>query len=195
MPKELKNIGITETVPCDEHKLLDSVGQARQAFGTKCSKFVGSVTVELLRAALLDMGIKLSLRDVFIHGIPVEVDLLLPTPAATSDYGLVYQPEDVLAAFEVKNAGAFGESTLSAVRRSFDLIRAVNPRIYCAYVTLAEREGYKWAATKKNIGADVFTLFWHNGSMTARHYKSSGDWSRLMDELKRLTVGGPEAAG
>ncbi|HWP02656.1 MAG TPA: hypothetical protein VNL96_04305 [Gemmatimonadaceae bacterium] len=129
----------------------------------------------------------MSTRDVFISSVPIEVDLLIPNRVATPDYGLVYHPGDVLAALEVKNSGAFGEGTLKTVRRSFELIRAANPQIYCAYVTLAERKGYKWAATADNLSADVFTLFWHNGSSRDRRFEPTGDWSNLVNRLKSLT--------
>ena len=173
----------------DEHELLERIEEAKHAFGCKCSKLAGSVTVEVLRLVLRGLGITLSTRDVFIRGVPVEVDLLLPTRAAKPQHGLVYQPTDVLAAFEVKNSGSFGDDTLNSVRRSFQLIRAANPRVYCAYVTLAERKGYKWAATTDNLGAEVFTLFWHNGSSASRRYEPTGHWEKFVGKLKSLDHG------
>jgi hypothetical protein len=164
--------------------LLKSVNEARQAFGPKCMKLAGSLTVEVIRAAFEQLGIAVSVRDVFIRGVPVEIDLLVPRPVATPKCGLIYEPLDVLAAFEVKNAGAF-PGTVEAVRKSFELIRSANPRIYCAYVTLAERKGYKWAATTENLGADVYTLFWHNGSIKHRSYEKTSDWDRLTKKLLR----------
>lgn len=171
----------------DEYWILACVQKAKEGFGTNCKKFSGSVTVEILRSALLSLGIPVSTRDVFIKGVPIEVDLLIPTRVATPDYGLMYHPGDVLAVLEVKNYGAFGEDTLKRVHRSFELIRAANPQIYCAYVTLAERRGYKWAATADNLSADVFTLFWHNGSSRNGGFESTGDWSNLVNRLKSLT--------
>ena len=173
----------------DEHELLAGVQEDKEAFGVKCNKLTGAVTVELLRSALLDLGVAVSPRDVFIRGVPIEVDLLLPTRDGILSHGLVYEPEDVLAAFEVKYTGSFGEKALTNIRRSFTRIRAANPRIHCAYVTLAERKRYKWAATADNLGADAFTLFWHNGSSIARRYDPTGDWSRLVDKLKSLGQG------
>ncbi|MGA2268030.1 MAG: hypothetical protein ABSH44_06120 [Bryobacteraceae bacterium] len=170
----------------NEHQLLDFVNEARQAFGPKCMKLAGSLTVEVMRSALADLGIHVSARDVFIQGVPVELDILLPRPMATPKYGLVYEPSDVLAAFEVKNSGAF-PGAVDSIRKSFRLIRSVNPRIYCAYVTLAERRNYKWAATRDNLGEDVYTLFWHNGSTKNRRYDSTEDW----DKLTRRLLGNP----
>lgn len=160
--------------------------QAKTDFAVKCSKLAGSLTVESLRRALEDEGIHLSARDVFIHGVPVEIDLLMPRPGAVPRSGLVYEPCDVLAALEVKNSGAYGAQTLESIRRAFGLIRAANPRILCVYVTLSERMGYRWAATDKNLGARAFTLFWHDGSRKGPSYRPSGDWSRLVAELVGL---------
>lgn len=168
----------------DEQEILTRVQAARQAFGVKCHKLAGSVTVEVLRSAFLDSGISVSPRDVFVRGVPVEFDLLIPAPTAAPADSLVYEPSQVIAVLEVKNAGSFGDATLTSIRRAFGLVRQANSRVYCAYVALAERKGYRWAATDANLGADTFTLFWHNGSEKARRYDPTGDWARLVNALK-----------
>jgi hypothetical protein len=173
----------------DENQLRELVESGKQAFGCKCSKFAGALTVELLRSTLQERGFRASARDVFIRGVSVEVDLLLPTRLARPEQELVYQPTEVMAALEIKNSGAFGEGSLKSVRRSFQLILAANPRIYCAYITLAERKGYRWAATASSVGADVFTLFWHNGSNISPRYELTGDWARFVRKLKSLDTG------
>lgn len=176
---------VLSSILVDERELLESVNEARRVFGPKCMKLAGSLTVEAIRAALEQLGIAVSARDVFIRGVPVEIDLLVPRPIATPKCGLIYEPLDVLAAFEVKNAGAF-PGTVEAVRKSFELIRSANPWIYCAYVTLAERKGYKWAATTENLGADVYTLFWHNGSIKHRIYYQTDHWDKLTEKVRVL---------
>jgi hypothetical protein len=118
-----------------EHELLAHVQEARHAFDTKCMKLAGSITVEVIRLALSGFGITVSARDVFIRGVAVEVDLLVPGPMATPRHGLIYEPSDVVAAFEVKNSGAF-PGAVASIRRSFELIRSADPHIYCAYITL-----------------------------------------------------------
>jgi hypothetical protein len=170
----------------DEHTLLQGVEESKQAFGVKCGKFSGSVTVQLLRSALQEAGIDVSSRDVFIRGVSVEIDLLVPKRNATPDAELVYDPSDVLAAIEVKNSGSFGDGTLESTRKCFARIRAANPNIECMYVTLMERKGFKWAATRENLGADVYTLFWHSGSAKTRRYEATGDWARLVNSLNSL---------
>jgi hypothetical protein len=170
----------------DEHDIHRQFEDIKKDFGERCKKLSGSVTVELIRDALSKMGMKVSPRDVFIQGVPLEIDFLLTTPGAQSKVNLIYEPKDVLAAFEVKTLGCFGEGSIKSIKNNFELIKAVNRGIYCAYVSLAERKGYKWAATDDNIGSHTFTLFWHDGSVNNRSYKQSGDWNRLIDELNKL---------
>jgi hypothetical protein len=54
---------------------------ASEAFG-KCGKFAGAATVEIVKQALADEGLPTSVRDVFIKGLPVEWDLVVPRPLA-----------------------------------------------------------------------------------------------------------------
>jgi hypothetical protein len=171
--------------------LLKAVQGAKQTFGIKCSKMSGAVTVEIFRSALAAYGLRTSHRDVFILGVPVEFDLLIPRQGAVPRHSLIFDPSEVLAVLEVKNSGSFGDTTLAATRRAFELAHAANIRIYCAYVTLAERKGFRWAATRENIGADAYTLFWHTGTDARREYESSGDWSRLVDTLSTLSERAP----
>jgi hypothetical protein len=168
----------------EDHQLLDAANAARQRFGAKCTKYIGAVTVELIREALRNQGLTVSARDTFILGVPVEVDLILPRPDASCEHGLLYRPEDVLIALEIKNSGVYGADALDHIKQAFDLIRKGDPAIWCAYITLTERKGYKYAATSENIGASTYTLFWHNGSSIGRRYESTGDWERLLADIK-----------
>lgn len=163
--------------------ILLAVQATKRSFGVKCSKMSGAVTVEIIRAALAACALRVSPRDVYVSGVPVEFDLLIPKHRASPMHGVIYHPREVLAVLEIKNSGSFGEGTLAAVRHSFELVRRANRRIYCAYVTLAERKGFKWAATKENIGADAYTLFWLTGSEARRTYEATGDWDRLANTL------------
>jgi hypothetical protein len=116
------------------------VRQARDmkvAFSAKCSKFAGAVSVELLKSALAAEGIAASSRDVFVRGIPVEVDLVIPCAAQVPALGVLYEPQQVTAALEVKNSGLFGGGSLAKLRDVFGRFRAIG--IQCAYVTLEER--------------------------------------------------------
>jgi hypothetical protein len=173
----------------DEHELLSHVTAAKAAFGAKCKKFAGALTVELLKELLERNGIPTSARDVYIENVPVEIDLLIPKAGAVARHGLLYRTEDVLVALEVKNSGSFGEDTIEKAGKAFGLIRAASPRIQCAYVTLHERRGYKHEVTEENLKHPAFTLFWYEGSAEQnRHYEPSGDFAKLLKSLRAATT-------
>jgi hypothetical protein len=175
----------------NDKTLPDLISEIKKDFGPKCSKFAGAICVELLRERLGRHGIITSNRDVFINGVPVEIDLLIPKPGAVPRHGLLYEPGDVLAAFEVKNSGSFGESTILKTRSSFAKIKSKHKSIYCAYIAIAERHNYRWRVTEENLGSPVYTLFWHNGGVN-RTYEASGDWSRLIADLKHHVLRPPK---
>jgi hypothetical protein len=171
----------------DEHQLLALVTAAKDSFGVKCKKYAGAVTAELLKEALQWHGIQTSARDVFIEQVPVEIDLLIPKIGAVAQHGILYRAEDVLVVFEVKNSGSFGEGTIEQTGEAFRLMRARNPMIQCAYVTLTERRGYRWAVTEANLKNPVYTLFWYRGSSEKnRRYEASGDFGRLLKSLRAV---------
>jgi len=170
----------------DDVTLLDQINRAKEDFGIKCSKHAGAITVEFIRLALSEHGISASPRDVFIKGVPIEIDLLIPRADTSPENGILYRPEDVLIALEIKNSGAFGEGTIRRTKKIFMTIRQHNEQIGCFYVTLAEREGYKWAITNDNLGFPAYTLFWHSGSSKNRRYEPSGDWQRLIYDISSV---------
>jgi hypothetical protein len=172
----------------NEHELLELVNAAKKNFGAKCSKHSGAVTVELIRHALKKHGIETSSRDVYIKGVPIEIDFLVVKLGVVPEHGLIYQPEDVLAAFEIKNSGTFGEKAVGSIKRCFSLIKQSNPKIYCAYVTIAERQSYKWAVREENLGSPAYTLFWHSGSDKKIRHEPTGDWQRLVNDLQKLNL-------
>ncbi len=172
-----------------DQELLDCIEEAKRTFRIKCPKYAGACTVEALRAALVAAGLPVSARDVFIRGVPVEIDLLIPRAQAIEVDKLVYDADDALVALEVKNSGSFGEHTLESVRRCFRLIRVASSNIECLYVTVAELQNYRWAATPANLEAGVYTLFWHN-SARPRKYEATGDWERLLAHMRDVVAGG-----
>ncbi|MGA2608599.1 MAG: hypothetical protein ABSH01_14230 [Terriglobia bacterium] len=165
--------------------LLDTVQNYKEFFGVKDDKFKGALSVELMRLVLEENGIITSGRDVFIKGVPLEVDLLIPSTNAKPEYGFVYRPEDVIAALEVKARGCYGKEALNSIREAFDLIRKSNAHIGCAYVTLTELKGYKWAVDKKKLGYDAFTLAWHT-----RQHEKPGKWPSTDDDWQELLTPG-----
>ena len=55
--------------------------------------------------------------------MPVEFDLLILAPTAAPADGVVYEPSQVIAVLEVKNAGSFGDAKLTSIRRASGLVR------------------------------------------------------------------------
>lgn len=156
--------------------LVEKARKAKETFGTKCPKFAGAATVEIIRAALARRGILTSSRDVFIRGVPVEIDLIIPCPGAKPFLGLVYEPAQVVLALELKNSGSFGEPTLQKIKRDFGRLRQAG--VECAYLTFEERRGYKWAVSGERLGSPCFTLAWHR--KTNGPVEPTRDWERFV---------------
>lgn len=141
-------------------EIVKSVRKAKDDFGPEYpKKFGGAAAIEILRAALGEEGIDTSRRDVFIRGIPLEIDLIIPTKNATPWLELLYEPQDVVVAIEVKKLGAYGEQGRDKIRGDFVRLRKAG--INCAYVTFEDRENYRWRPTKETLDAPCFALAWH----------------------------------
>jgi hypothetical protein len=197
MPIALAGDGDGRTTRMDEHAIIESAYREKQRFGVKCTKLAGAVTVEALRRALKTHGFATSERDVFIRGVPIEVDLLIPRPDAVAENGLVYEPEDVLVVFEVKHSGVYSRDGRKGILACFTRIQDASPAVRCAYVTLIERRGYKWALTQEQCGDGQrsFTLFWRGSSEEPSTFQASGDWETLLvflrDAASRQMCGSP----
>jgi hypothetical protein len=174
--------------PMTDHELLELINAAKSDFGSKCSKYAGAVCAELLKHSLSCHGIPSSARDVFIDGIPIEVDLLIPRNGVQPRHGLLYKPEDVRVVLEIKNSGVFEQGAISKIKQNFDVIRRKNPAITCIYVTIAELKGYKYAVTSQALSYPAYTLFLHNSSPKNRKYEVTGDWNRLINDLQNFAV-------
>jgi hypothetical protein len=160
------------------------VMQARNAseqFG-KCGKFCGAATVEIVKRGLAEEGIPTSARDVFIKGVPVEIDLLIPRRGAEPSLGgILYESPQVAVALEIKKSGPYGEKSLAAVRDNFKLLGAQG--VSCAYVTLEERQSYRYKATPENLGVPwCFTLHWHQSELEP--FAVTEDWGRFLTFLR-----------
>jgi hypothetical protein len=140
------------------------------------------------RLALADEGVPTSVRDVYLRGVPIEIDLLVPKVGAVPELGLVYEPDQVAIALEVKAGGIFGQSALEHTQTCLRTISASCPSLKCAYVTLTERRGYKWAGTTELLGAPAFTLFSYSGSGAQMAFASTGDWDSFISFVKSTVV-------
>jgi hypothetical protein len=171
-----------------EHEILNIINKSKKEFGPKCSKFTGALTVELIRKAFKEEGIPVSDRDVFIKGIPVEHDLIVPHSSSRPKNRILYDNKDVRIVLEIKSRGIFGETAINNIRNNFEKIKRLNNKIKCIYVTISDRKTYKWKATKHNINSPAYTLFWHKGPEENMHFESTGDWARLIIDIKKALV-------
>lgn len=166
-------------------EIVEKARKAKHDFGANCpKKFAGAVVIEILRAALHDEGIITSPRDVFVRGIPVEVDLIVPYKGEKPFLGLLYEPKQVAVALEVKKSGVFGEHALNKIR--FDFVQLHEAGIRCAYVAFEERQSYRWKATVENLDFPCFTLAWHkkmDGPL-----EPTQDWERLVAFLREIVT-------
>lgn len=149
--------------------------------GETCKKFSGTLTVELIRQRLKKSGIPVSPRDVFIKGLGIEIDLVIPRPGTLPAHNIIYNPEDVVAALEVKYRGAFSSQALDNTKANFQRIKQVDKRIQCIYVAVVETRGYKWAVTRKNLGFPAYTLYWYSNK--THEHQPSRDWEKLVNRL------------
>jgi hypothetical protein len=158
--------------------IVNLAWDACEAFG-KCGKFAGAATVEIVRQALADEGLPTSVRDVFIKGLPVEWDLVVPTSSAEPSLnGLIYEPAHVACALEIKLSGLHGQE--DAPRIGFNFERAKTLGVSCAYITLGERKSYRYKASEENLHFPIFTITWH----TSNTLTDTGDWGKLLAFLR-----------
>jgi len=137
------------------------------------------MAAELMRRVLADEGIPTSSRDVFIRGIPLEIDLIVPLRGQEPTLGLLYEPEQVAVALEIKKMGAFLKQTLQTIQKNFNQLKELE--VPCAYVALEERESFRYKATEENIGGfKCFTLAWHKGRGGSGPVEDTQDWGRLL---------------
>ncbi len=174
-----------ERGPMRGEEIINKARKAKDDFGNVCpKKFAGSVAVEILRAALNDEGIFTSPRDVFVRGIPLEVDLIIPFKNQKPILGLLYEPKQVAVALEVKKSGTFGESALEKIRSDFAQLQEAG--INCAYITFEERKNYRWRATNENLGFPCYTLAWH--VKTDGPLELTQDWDRFVIFLRKVVT-------
>ena len=162
-------------------ELVIEARNASKEFGVKCPKFSGAVTTELVKRALAEEGMLTSARDVFVRGVPLEIDLIVPRRGQEPTLGLLYEPQQVAVALEIKKTGSFGEKTLEKVRKNFGELRKF--KISCAYVTLEERKTYRWAASEQNLGFPCFTLAWHK--VTHGPLEATEEWGGFLNFVRK----------
>jgi hypothetical protein len=95
--------------------IVTQVWDATERFG-KCGEFGGAATVEIVKHALKQEGIVTSARDVFVRGVPLEIDLIIPHRGAQPSVGgILYEPLEVAVALEIKKSGCYGKQSLALI--------------------------------------------------------------------------------
>jgi len=170
--------------------LVDKVRKIKTDFGAslpresrksgKLNKFGGAAAIQILREALGDEGIVTSQRDVFMRGVKAEVDLIVPHAGQKPFLDLLYEPNQVVAALEVKKSGIYREKALEKTRNDFARLKEAG--IPCAYVTFEERRNFQRRATCENLGVPCFTLAWHKKADGP--LEPTQDWEGLVKFLR-----------
>ena len=172
-----------------EWVILNKILEMRKK--TRCTKFVGALTIELLRKELAKLGFNVSNRDVFIEGVLNELDLLIAKANKQPEENIVYCPNDVLAVLEIKFRGSYGKDCINRIRHVFDLVKGVNNKIECFYVTVSENKNYKYRITREKLGYACFELLTGESNLESALKRDlirpKGDWQRLLSRLRELT--------
>ena len=146
------------------------------------TKVTGAIAVQVLRQHLIQNGVSVSTRDVFIKGIPIELDLIIPRRGAEPECGILYRPQDVVAVLEVKYSGIYSRESLESIKKNFDQIQVKHQHICCTCVVVLEREGFKYAATRASLGHPAYTL--HLWAGTKERVEPTGEWEALLQHLR-----------
>jgi len=150
-----------------------------ERFG-KCGKFAGAAAVEIMKQALAEEGISTSVRDVFIQGLPVEIDIIVPYARVEPLLnGLLYQPMHVACALEIKLSGLHSKGDVPSLTRKFERAKALG--VHSAYVTFGERQSYRHKASEEILRFPCFTLTWH----TKNTLTDTGDWPRFLTHIRQ----------
>lgn len=170
----------------EEDNIVKEIEDSKKDFGITCRKLSGALTIEILKEHLEEKRVKVSNRDVFIKGIKSEIDLLMVKKSAIAEHNLIYNPSDVIVALEIKSYGSFGEKTSSTIKDIFNEIKLKNNKVYCAYITLLERETYKHKVTCVKLGYPAYTIFFHKSSGKKFQLINTNEWNKFLDEVRRL---------
>jgi len=171
------------------HPLLRDIQSASESFSSfpprRRTKVTGALAVEVIRHHLELEGIPVSRRDVFLAGMPFEIDLLVPGHNARPMFELVYAPEQVAAVLEIKYSGIYSRDEVQKLKGQFDAITRHHSHIRCHFVTVFENKDFKYQATQLSLGYPVHTLHWTNRRRDS--FERTDGWGTLVTELRILS--------
>lgn len=190
VPDTLLNSILKMEVFMEEEAILQEIEKTLNIFNfnnvkTNAKKFSGAITTEVIRQHLMNHNFSVSNRDVFIHGIKNEVDLLIAKPSAKPKYGILYEPKDVLAVLEIKKLGSFGQKTIVTVQNLFNSIKEIAPHALCCYLTVLERHNFRQSVNPENLGYPAYTLFNYKGDNIHKRH-STTQWNDFIKRLNKI---------
>jgi hypothetical protein len=169
----------------NHHPILTTINNGLDRFGAGSAKLrtklTGALAAEVVRQHLRLDGFPVSQRNVFIRGLPSELDLLVTSPGAQPEHDLIYEPTDVRAVLEIKYSGIYDRDVVPRLRECFAMVRSKCERVFCACVVIYERKGFRFAANATDLGDPVYTLHWWTGQR--ENAEDTGEWSNLIHDL------------
>lgn len=156
--------------------------------GRLSKKFIGAITIELLRRELIKEGFNVSNRDVYIEGVNHELDLLILKAKERAKENLLYNPSQVVAIFEIKFSGIYSVSDIDNIKKAFSSIKKINREIKCVYLTVSEMINFTYYHKERKLGDFNCFLFKRDTDLERaikeNRLKATGDWDKLIKFLK-----------
>ena len=132
-------------------------------------KFLGDVSCKAIQLYLNQIinktGLEVVGPNVYINGIPNEIDLLIVKLSSKPIYlTSMYQEEDIISAMEVKTNAKSDDKTVREQLKIFDRIKAFHSRIDCLYVAIyGSNNAYK--KIKEELNKNGYGVFvFENGN-------------------------------
>lgn len=167
---------------------LNTIKDTEKRLGFKSKKFSGQIVVELLSQVIINQGHLLcSKPNSFISGVPIEIDLLIIHPSAKPVLNVLYRPEEVIAAIEVKKSGLIGAKADKKVDSDFHRIGCSSDnKIKTFYVSLTEDQN-KTTELERSDRNFVFFKRGKQGKLS-----STGDYDKFLTMLHFLKTSLPQ---
>lgn len=159
--------------------LLKSLKSAEKSLGFSSRQFSGAICVSLLKELINSQGLSTSEKDVFIKDVPIEFDLLIVKPNSKPLHGLLWNPDNVIAALEVKKSGTISEDGIVKTNSDFGRLRTYHPHIKLFFITFSEIRS-KVAVIKRSD--DSFTFFIRRNGK----YSDTGDYERFLSVISDI---------
>ena len=152
-------------------------------------KFIGALTSELLRKEFIKIGFNVSSRDVFIEGVPYELDLIILKKRKKAQENLLYRPEEFVAVLEIKFRGIYSKEGIEHIKKVFGSIKGVSKEIKCIYLTVSENTNYKYYPDEQKLGDFSFLLLERKTNLERAIERGelyvTGDWDKLIKILMK----------